>query len=98
MNMGNSTIAIAEDEARRKWCPFGPTHHKPGSSHAGAPEVDDLKSASRCIAGACMAWRWSEPWTSSTEEGHGGDLVLRLSRKPGDPMVGFCGLAGQPTP
>lgn len=51
-----------------------------------------------CLGSACMAWRWHEPWTSSVEEGSGGDLMLRLSRKPGETKRGYCGLAGSPSP
>lgn len=49
-----------------------------------------------CLGSLCMAWRWDEPWTSQTEEGHGGDITIRLKRKAGEPKLGFCGLAGAP--
>lgn len=57
---------------------------------------DDPRPARWCVASACMAWRWDEPWTGMTEEGSGGDLVYRISRKPGQPRQGFCGLGGVP--
>jgi hypothetical protein len=36
-----------------------------------------------------------DPWTSQTEERVGGDIVLRLKRKPGEPKIGYWGLAGK---
>lgn len=91
-----------EATAKTKWCPFA----RVGSSRSGLgamnrliehPGLEDQPPIPNlCIASACMAWRWHDPWTSQTEEGHGGDLVIRLKRKPGEPKVGFCGLAGGP--
>lgn len=58
-------MALTYDEARKKWCPFGPTHHVPRHAFDGGPatdrnllEVDAPKSMSHCIGHACMAWRW----------------------------------------
>ena len=74
---------MTEEEAKTKWCP-----------QAGPSRFE--RRDERCIASSCMAWRWNEPWTSQTEEGHGGDIVIRLKRKPGEPKLGYCGLAGAP--
>jgi hypothetical protein len=63
-----------------------------GPSHLVGRTLED----STCIASCCMAWRWHDEWTSCTEEGVGGDLVMRLSRKKGEPRLGYCGLAGKP--
>lgn len=49
-----------------------------------------------CVASKCMAWRWDFEWSSSVEEGVGGDLVLRLKRLKGEPKQGWCGVAGKP--
>lgn len=91
---------MTEDQAKTKWCPFARVNNGQGynanrdwEARADSP----FNKRSRCIASACMAWRWNEPWTSQTEEGHGGDLVLRLKRKPGEPKLGYCGLAGPPS-
>jgi hypothetical protein len=72
---------MTEEEAKTKTCCKGSEMR--------------IKFNGPCIASACMAWRWNEPWTSQTEEGHGGDLVIRLKRKPGEPKLGYCGLAGK---
>lgn len=82
-------MSLTEDEARTKWCPM--VRHS--GDGANMPERD-----AECVGAACMMWRWHEPWTSSVEEGQGGDLVLRLSRKPDEPKRGYCGLAGKPEP
>ena len=78
---------MTEDEAALKRC-CGPD----GCGHFN----DNPFPARWCIGSACMAWRWNDPWTSQTEEGHGGDIVVRLKRKPGEPKLGYCGLAGAP--
>ena len=78
---------MTEDDAKKSIC-------------CGAPQtINGRDPLLFCLGSLCMAWRWHEPWTSSVQEGQGGDLVLRLSRKPGDPRHGYCGLAGPiPTP
>ncbi len=52
--------------------------------------------AGKCCGSECMAWRWDMAWESQTEEGHGGDVVVRLKRRLGSPKLGYCGLAGKP--
>lgn len=103
---------MTEAEAVTKWCPFSRlcgiddagngAVFQAGNRAAllrGAEAVsfNENPESCRCLASACMAWRWNDQWTSQTQEGHGGDLVLRLKRKPGEPKLGYCGLAGQPT-
>jgi hypothetical protein len=98
---------LTEDEAKTKWCPMVRlvVAERDGSDGAGVnfnrtairnTSEYGTPHAAMCIGAGCMMWRWHEPWTSATEEGVGGDLVLRLSRKPGEPKRGFCGLAGRP--
>lgn len=79
---------LTEEDAKAKWCPFGPTHHTPGLDGI---EVDVAKSRSRCIGRACMAWRWQSSLT-----------VMNASRIPGHGQQitrehGYCGLAGRPS-
>jgi hypothetical protein len=97
-------VSLTEAEAKTKWCPhvrylsvFRDEDGKRETAGCFNRGYDDTGlDRSLCIGDACMMWRWHEPWTSSTEEGVGGDLVLRLARKPGEPKRGFCGLAGRP--
>lgn len=99
---------MTEDEAKMKWCPFArvvtadedggvfPPANRAAIRREGEVSWNENPEHARCIGSACMAWRWDETWTSQTEEGHGGDLVVRLKRKPGEPRLGYCGLAGVP--
>jgi hypothetical protein len=57
---------MTEEQAKGKWCPFARV---------------DIDSGNRCIASACMAWRWA-------------GTASQYPRKAGVP--GFCGLAGRP--
>ncbi len=96
--------ALTEVEAKTKWCPHvrylavfrdaEGNRETAGCFNRGYEDTG--LDNSLCIGSACMMWRWHEPWTSSAEEGVGGDLVLRLSRKPGEPKRGFCGLSARP--
>lgn len=72
-------------------------NREPGDYDKEGNETVVVQGRHRCIASTCMAWRWNDPWTSQTEEGVGGDLVLRLKRKAGEPRLGYCGLAGSPS-
>jgi hypothetical protein len=74
---------MTEDEAKTKWC------HK---------NIDPVRANRKCLGSDCMAWRWEMAWESQSEEGVGGDVVLRLKRRKGEPKMGFCGLAGVPMP
>jgi hypothetical protein len=57
---------MTEDEAKTKWCPFarvGSGASGLGSMNRDALPADDPKLITRntrCLASACMAWRWSE--------------------------------------
>ena len=75
-----------EEEAKKLWCPQ--TMSRMQSSHQF--------QGYECTASECMAWRWHEEVTQLSEEGQGGDLVLRLKRKKGEPKLGYCGIAGKP--
>ena len=98
---------MTEDEAKMKWCPFvrfrltGTDISVNRDQFSENPLIaicdnDHEGPVFNCVGSACMAWRWDNPWTSRTEEGHGGDVLVRLKRKPGEPALGFCGLAGAP--
>ena len=95
---------MTEEEAKTKWCPH--VRLACGESNKVFPDLPvfnmvahpkgpgAMPNAAKCIASACMAWRWDMKWESATEEGQGGDLVLRLKPLNGKPRMGWCGLAG----
>ena len=92
---------LTEDDAKTKWSPFARVAlgwaegvQAVGAAVNRSPDWHPLATQSNCIGSACMAWRWNMEWESATEEGHGGDLVVRLKRRRGDPKTGYCGLAG----
>lgn len=83
-----------EEQAKRLWCPMARTSYSSlEDAHVNrlqGPEEDT------CIGSRCAMWRWDMDWSSSVQEGEGGDLVLRLKRRDGEPQRGFCGLGGRP--
>ena len=86
-------MILTEDDAKKKWCPFA---RSPKWEDANGPAINrkgsgEMDSGSRCIASACMAWRWfdeeSDDHPGMTHARITGDLTLRR---------GYCGLAGKP--
>lgn len=76
----------AEEEARKKWCPFVRLGNVGGCNMSGPREA---MGQAFCIASACMAWRWAYERIESDhpyEEGY-----TQLSK-----TIGYCGLACQP--
>ena len=69
---------LTEEEAKAKWCPFT------NGSAVAKERIEvpgDLTTAnSRCIASACMAWRWaddeSDDETATTENRVSGNAVF----------------------
>ncbi len=96
-------MLMTEEEAGQRWCPLARDSNTGGNRTRfggdGSP-VDPQYGAEMagdfpCIGSQCMAWRWDMTWASATEEGDGGDMVVRLKRRKGEPKRGGCGLAGQ---
>jgi hypothetical protein len=98
-----------EDETKKKWCPMARVQQaSEGNEPIGEPFNRQWKQeglsghhsiaikATQCIASDCMMWRWNMDYESMTEEGHGGDVIIRLKRKANEPKMGYCGLAGRP--
>lgn len=107
---------MTEAEAKTKWCPharvvaasktqaFGAANRAAIMRDERRPddiEINYSPEHSRCIASACMAWRWN-PTADQVKavreafETHIQDAV-RLARAEQRPAVdGYCGLAGAP--
>jgi hypothetical protein len=68
---------MTEDEAKQKWCPM----YRQPDNRGTFPII-------KCIASACMMWRWEiKPGTiAQNDEG------LNYSPKES----GYCGLGGRP--
>lgn len=91
---------MTEDEAKTKWCPFartiilgnggsfiGPANRAVGAEGKEGPE------GPKCIASACMAWRWQAGADPATLA----DWNLRTRADRVRPaQLGGCGLAGAP--
>lgn len=73
-----------EEEAQTKWCPFVrfacDIDDTPSNRWDTDKGLERNPAPCRCIASACMAWRWSGKLT-----------VNDLAQKRG-----YCGLAGYP--
>lgn len=106
---------MTEDEAKTKWCPHAralfvgnagphPPSNRFGTTHGpGTPERwNSNPEGSRCIASACMAWRW-EKVPNPDWKPQGNQMAMWPPTNPyaGDPAHVFsttngrCGLAGQ---
>lgn len=78
-----------EEEAKTKWCPFArtATFETQSAVSESAATFNRPWSGSiaqedcSCIASECMAWRWDG---------------VRGDDDNNDPVVGHCGLAGEP--
>lgn len=61
---------MTPEEARTKWCPFArvvyhDAAHQPVAVGNRPVEENFLWQHTRCLADACMAWRWSSPLTQA---------------------------------
>jgi hypothetical protein len=76
-------MLVTEKEAGELWCPF--VRHTYGGSTRTAYNRESIifnPENCRCIASACMMWRWSLPEALTDIEPDG--------------RRGFCGLATRP--
>lgn len=95
---------MTEDEAKTKWCPYASFKFSAMSDSAGAnreggpshkPEnYSFLEKGTRCLASACMAWRWRVAYPERPPHLNG----LYPGPPAPPPIVsdteGRCGLAG----
>lgn len=95
---------MIESEAKTKWCPLSrvllPVHqagNRVGTFHMQMADERDRKHFQaqiddcKCIASACMFWRWSEG------DGKRFDRAAHHSNAPLPERSGYCGAAGPVT-
>src|SRR5689334_11287401 len=94
--------ALTETEAQTKWCPFarcsvfndGEMNAPSFNRLRGHDAKADSPVEARCIASACMAWRWGRDAN--------GDVAYQrtpVKDSPGhfdNAPQGYCGLVGRP--
>lgn len=82
---------MSEDEAETKWCPHARCGPKEPDSIGSAVNRwlgrEHLPVGTRCIASACMAWRWLPATELQFDPSD-----FRPEMMP--PRRGYCGLAG----
>lgn len=79
---------MTEAEAKTKWCPF--TRTPASVLGRNDASLERNTASAKCIASACMAWRWID--TGFKWEGRG----PRPAVQPGKIGSGYCGLARAP--
>lgn len=78
---------MTEDEAKTKWCCGGPMQFLAASTlHTGEAVLPD---EGKCVASACMAWRWE-----GRDDGNA--IATGRGHIPKHEADGHCGLAGKP--
>lgn len=87
---------MTPDEARAKLCHRCNHMREAYDAAVNARDIiaaHEAEHGSRCVADACMAWRWASALTvNNPSRGRGAIKVgQKISR-----THGFCGLAGQP--
>jgi hypothetical protein len=85
---------MTEEDAKTKWCPFvrfiPETEFSQFASNRAESEFNSKQSAqaaTRCLASACMAWRWYRTNIRNPDDPTG-DML------PSTRTHGYCGLAG----
>ena len=88
-------MLLTEEEAKTKWCPYRNARPEWPFPSISGPDVENLtiaQSPFNCIASQCMAWQWTGC------EKHPDGTIRAPGLVPDLPKVGFCGLAGKPSP
>lgn len=86
---------MTEDEAKTKWCPMVNGPHNVNTTlrrgcDDGPPELKRNPPEARCIASACMMWRYKYLQHIPVTGGPIGMTIKNTSQESG----GYCGLAG----
>lgn len=86
---------MREDEAKTKDCcgPPAEAWARIALHHVEAGWAEFLRDRPKCVASACMAWRWKTDDAYRIEA----DAEFRRTGARKSPTEGFCGLAGQPS-
>jgi len=90
---------MTEDEAKKKWCPMVRALQVQGGG-LGTTAFAAVNERGRCIASACMMWRWRLPQLKYKPTGeiyHGPLIIAKEAKKDWEelPRQGYCGLAGR---
>ena len=56
-------MTLTEEEAKKKWCPFGRIYSTQGSFNRNSYD----HGMTKCIASECMVWKWDK--VSMNEQG-----------------------------
>lgn len=85
-------MLTSEEEAKGLWCFAGRSYCNGTSVNRG--DNGGGLSRSRCLGSSCMAWRW-QGWKVQ-------GAILPQQNPPEEkrsgPRLGYCGLAGEPSP
>lgn len=79
-------MIVTEQEARTKWCPHARVASYNEQSARNRTADGTLMAASRCMASACMAWKWKH--NHSPEERQEREKFGLKAETP----KGYCGL------
>lgn len=96
---------MTEDQAKTKWCPFarvflaGDYWQSTNGADLMAMTADNMRPLTRCIASACIAWRWGveHPGGGWIECAPNKAIAESRAKEPSYVVGGYCGLAGKPT-
>jgi hypothetical protein len=82
-------VTYTEEEAKKNWCPFARVREA-NNGAAAAVNIRSFHSNPhvRCIASACMAWRWKSRFGTDPDNPENCAVL--------PPTHGYCGLAGRP--
>jgi hypothetical protein len=87
MSEKKELTGLTEKEAEEKWCPHARkiVHEQRKPSHNMEEVGDGVVYRTKCIASACMMWRWL-PLRKATKAG---PITI------GNSTTGYCGLGGE---
>ena len=101
---------MTEEEAKKKWCPevrLSAISENGKHYYAASRDrcffvppntKDPERDITKCIASACMMWRWENQdiWINRVEEGEKVSGMDTQEAADCLPRLGYCGLGGKP--